>query len=70
MFELLRVRNLSENVREYVFEAEKIVKHAKPGQFVILRVDEEGERVPFTLCDITKKTKLSLCLCKLLAQAL
>lgn len=57
MFELLRVRNLSENVREYVFEAKKIVKHAKPGQFVILRVDEEGERVPFTLCDIDKENE-------------
>ncbi len=55
MFELLKVRNLSENVREYVFEAGKIVKHAKPGQFVIVRVDEEGERVPFTLCDIDKE---------------
>ena len=55
MFELLNVKELSENVKEYVFKAEKVVKHAKPGQFIILRVDENGERVPFTLCDMDKE---------------
>ena len=55
MFELLSVNELSTNVKEYVFKAEKVVKHAKPGQFVILRVDENGERVPFTLCDMDKE---------------
>lgn len=54
MFELLKVNSLSENVKEYVFSAEKIAKHAKAGQFAILRVDEQGERVPFTLCDTDK----------------
>ena len=54
MFELLKVSSLSENVKEYVFKAEKVANHAKAGQFVIIRVDEDGERVPFTLCDMDK----------------
>ena len=55
MNKLLRVRNLATNVKEYVFDAPKIVKNAKPGQFVILIVDENGERVPFTICDMNKE---------------
>lgn len=55
MNKILSKRKLSENVNEYVIEAPLIAKHAKAGQFVILRVDEDGERVPFTLCDMDKK---------------
>lgn len=55
MNKLLSIRQLAENVREYVIEAPQIAKAARPGQFVILRVDEEGERVPFTICDMDKK---------------
>lgn len=34
-----------------------MAKAARPGQFVILRLDEEGERVPFTICDSDKKNE-------------
>jgi ferredoxin--NADP+ reductase len=52
---ILNIRTLAENVKEYVIDAPKVAKNAKPGQFVILRVDEEGERVPFTICDMDKQ---------------
>ena len=52
MNKILSKRKLSENVHEYVIEAPLVARHAKAGQFVILRVDDEGERVPFTLCDM------------------
>lgn len=39
------------NVRRLVLEAPAIARHAKPGQFVILIPDAEGERIPFTLSD-------------------
>lgn len=52
MNKILSKRKLSENVNEYVLEAPLVARHAKAGQFVILRVDDEGERVPFTLCDM------------------
>lgn len=55
MNKILSIRKLAENVNEYVIEAPKIAKAAKPGQFVILRVDKDGERVPFTICDMDKE---------------
>ena len=51
MNKILKKRQLSENVNEYVVDAPEAAKHARPGQFVILRVDSEGERVPFTIAD-------------------
>ena len=51
MNKIVKKTRLAENVTEYVIEAPEVAKHAHPGQFVILRVDEEGERVPFTICD-------------------
>lgn len=54
MNKIINIRVLAPNVNEYVIEAPAVAKHAKPGQFVILRVDEEGERVPFTICDYDK----------------
>lgn len=55
MNKILRKRELAENVIEYVIDAKNIIRHARAGQFIILRVDEEGERVPFTICDYDKK---------------
>jgi len=55
MNKLLKKRKLAENIIEYVFEAKDIVRNAKAGQFVILRVDKDGERVPFTICDYNRE---------------
>ncbi|HEY8418859.1 MAG TPA: sulfide/dihydroorotate dehydrogenase-like FAD/NAD-binding protein [Clostridia bacterium] len=55
MNKILSKRQLAENIIEFVFDAPKVVKHAKPGQFIILRVDEKGERVPFSICDTDKQ---------------
>ena len=55
MNKILSIRKLAENVNEYIIDAPLVAKNAKPGQFVILRIDEEGERVPFTICDMDKK---------------
>ena len=51
MNKILSKRKLAENIIEYIFDAPKVVRHAKAGQFVILRVDETGERVPFSICN-------------------
>ncbi|PKL42404.1 MAG: ferredoxin-NADP reductase [Candidatus Riflebacteria bacterium HGW-Riflebacteria-1] len=42
---------LSENVCKFVVEAPMIAKSRKPGNFVILRVGEKGERIPLTIVD-------------------
>lgn len=51
MNKILGKRTIAPAVVEYVIDAPDVAKHAKAGQFVILRVDEEGERIPFTICD-------------------
>ncbi len=51
MNRIIQKRNLASKINEYVIEAPLVAKHARPGQFVILRVDAEGERIPFTICD-------------------
>ena len=40
---------LSENVVRLIVEAPRIAKSRKPGHFIILRVDEQGERIPLTI---------------------
>ena len=55
MNRILKKRWLAENVVELEIEAPEAVRNARPGQFVILRVDEEGERVPFTICDMDRE---------------
>ena len=55
MNKILAKRRLAPNVVEYVVDAPRVAKHANAGQFIILRVDEEGERVPFTICDFDRE---------------
>jgi len=53
MFKIVRKKNLNATVTQMEIEAPLVAKKAKPGQFIILRVDDEGERIPLTIagCD-------------------
>lgn len=51
MFKVLKKRKLAENIYLMDIYAPRVAASAKPGQFVIVRVDEEGERIPLTICD-------------------
>jgi len=51
VFPILEKSDLAAKVYRYVIKAPAIVKKAKAGQFVILRLNEEGERIPITLAD-------------------
>ena len=53
-YKILSKNKLSENLYEITVEAPYVVKNAKAGQFIILRVEEKGERVPLTIADINK----------------
>lgn len=55
MYKIVSKKTLSENVNEYTLFAPHVAKHCLAGQFIILRVDEAGERVPFTICDYSRK---------------
>ena len=54
-FEIVSKRQLAENVHEYEIYAPLVVKHCLAGQFIILRTDEDGERVPFPICDYSRE---------------
>ena len=36
-------------------EAPRVAKHCQPGQFVIVKTDEKGERIPLTVCDYDRE---------------
>ena len=46
---------LSENVAKLVVEAPQISRKQSPGQFVIVRTDDKGERIPLTIADADKE---------------
>ncbi|MDR0620694.1 MAG: sulfide/dihydroorotate dehydrogenase-like FAD/NAD-binding protein, partial [Deltaproteobacteria bacterium] len=54
MFKILKRRELNPTVTYLEVMAPAIAEKAEAGQFLILRVDGEGERVPFTVCGIDK----------------
>ena len=49
MYRIVRKKNLNPTVVEMLIDAPLVAKKAKPGQFIILRVDENGERIPLTV---------------------
>lgn len=54
MYKIIRKEVLNKSVSLIEVEAPYIAKKAEPGQFIILRVDEKGERVPFTIADYNR----------------
>ncbi len=55
MYKILKKEILSENVARFIIDSEIIAKSRKPGQFVIIRVDKRGERIPLTIADADEK---------------
>ena len=56
MFKILANRMIVPNLHETVIEAPEIAAKARPGQFVILRVEDDGERIPLTIADWNQNT--------------
>lgn len=55
MYKIVRKETLAPQIHVIEIEAPMVTRHAGSGQFVILRVDEHGERIPLTILDIDKK---------------
>lgn len=51
MFKIVKKELLVPNIYLMDIEAPRVAKSAQPGQFVIVKTDERGERVPLTICD-------------------
>jgi ferredoxin--NADP+ reductase len=50
-FEIIETDSLGPDITRYVAIAPRVSAHTQPGQFVIVRVDRDGERIPLTICD-------------------
>ena len=55
MNKIIRKKNLNPTVTLMEVEAPLIARKAQPGQFIILRVDEDGERIPLTVADYDRE---------------
>ncbi|PJA26103.1 MAG: ferredoxin-NADP reductase [candidate division Zixibacteria bacterium CG_4_9_14_3_um_filter_46_8] len=56
MVKVLEHYHLGENNYKIIFDVPKLVKKSEPGQFVVLRVSENGERIPMSIGDMDAKT--------------
>lgn len=56
MYKILSRKELNPTVTQLEIEAPLVANKAKAGQFIILRVDEDGERIPLTVAGTDKKT--------------
>lgn len=55
MYKIVEARELAANIYLMVVEAKRVAKSCEPGQFIIVRMDEEGERIPLTICDYNRE---------------
>ena len=55
MYKILETKELAANIFYMLVEAKRVAKACQPGQFVIVRADEEGERIPLTICDYDRE---------------
>ncbi len=51
MYKILEKKVLSETVKLMEIKAPLVAKKAQAGQFIIIRIDERGERIPLTIAD-------------------
>ncbi len=55
MYKILEKKVLGPQITKMVIDAPAIAKKAEPGQFIILRIDEKGERIPLTIADFDRE---------------
>ncbi len=55
MYKICRAEKLAENIYLMDVEAPRVAKHCQPGQFIIVKLDEESERIPLTICDYDRE---------------
>ena len=55
MYRIAKKKELTANIYLMEVEAERVAKSCEPGQFVIVRTDSQGERIPLTICDYDRE---------------
>ena len=55
MYEIIKAKELAASIIYFDVKAPRVASRCLPGQFVIVRVDAEGERIPLTICDYDRE---------------
>ncbi len=55
MYKIVAKKVLAPAIKQFQIQAPEIAARARPGQFVVLRIDEKGERIPLTIADYDPK---------------
>ena len=55
MYKILKACDLASNIFLMEVEAKRVAAACEPGQFVIVKMDERGERIPLTICDYDRQ---------------
>ena len=55
MFKILKKEELSESITAFDIDAKDIAKKAQPGNFIVLKTHEQGERIPLTIADFDRE---------------
>ena len=55
MYKILKAEELTTNIFLMEVEASRVAKACLPGQFIIVRMDADGERIPLTICDYNRE---------------
>ena len=55
MYKILESKELVPNIYKMVVEAPRVAKKCNPGQFLIVRTNEDSERIPLTICDYNRE---------------
>jgi len=55
MYKILKAGKLANNIYEMVVDAPRVARRCLPGQFIIAKADETGERIPLTICDFDRE---------------
>ena len=55
MYAIKKVKQLADKIYLMDVEAPRVAKHCEPGQFIIVKIDDKGERIPLTICDYDRE---------------
>ena len=55
MYPIVRREKLADKIYLMDVKAPRVAQYCEPGQFVIVKIDEEGERIPLTICDYDRE---------------
>jgi len=55
MYKIVKAEKLAHQIFLMDVEAPRVARHCEPGQFIIVKLDEKGERIPLTICDYDRE---------------